>query len=73
MVQSELFDVTWPKSSFSGGANGGGQCVEVAVLDDGRVAVRNSNDRGAGAVLFTRAEMAAWMQGVEAGEFDDLA
>jgi hypothetical protein len=36
------------------------------------MAVRNSNHPEAGAVFFTRAEMAAWIQGVKAGEFDDL-
>ncbi|MGH8078724.1 MAG: DUF397 domain-containing protein [Lysobacter sp.] len=37
------------------------------------IAVRNSNHPGAGAVYFTRAEMDAWIKGVKAGEFDDLA
>ncbi len=63
----------WRKSSFSGGGGtGGGDCVEVAPLD-GRIAVRNSNHPEKGAVLFTRAEMDAWIKGVRAGEFDDLA
>ena len=65
--------MNWRKSSFSGGADGGGgQCVEVAALDDGRIAVRNSNAPEAGFVVFTRAEMDAWVKGVKAGEFDDL-
>ncbi len=34
--------------------------------------VRNSNHRDAGAVFFTRAEMAAWIAGVKNAEFDDL-
>ena len=64
----------WRKSSFSGGGGtGGGDCVEVAPLDDGRIAVRNSNHPQKGAVLFTRAEMDAWIKDVRAGEFDDLA
>jgi phosphoribosyl-AMP cyclohydrolase len=46
--------------------------VETAPLADGRIAVRNSSDRGAGAVFFTRAEMDAWIKGCKAGEFDDL-
>ncbi|MDA3642580.1 DUF397 domain-containing protein [Saccharopolyspora indica] len=63
----------WRKSSFSGGgSNGGGQCVEAAALPDGRVAIRNSNTPEDGVVLFTRAESSAWLQGVKAGEFDDL-
>ena len=66
---SELSTAVWRKSSFS---NGTGACVEVALLDDGRTAVRNSNHPEAGVVLFTRAEMDAYIKGVKAGEFDDL-
>ncbi len=36
------------------------------------IAVRNSNVIEAGVVLFARAEIAAWVQGIKAGEFDDL-
>jgi hypothetical protein len=59
----------WRTSSFSGN---NGTCVEVAVLPNGHIAVRNSNHPGEGIVLLTRAEMNAWIQGVKAGEFDDL-
>jgi hypothetical protein len=59
----------WRKSSFTGG---NGECVEVAGLQDGEIAVRNSNRREAGMVLFTKGEMAAWIKGCKAGEFDDL-
>lgn len=69
-----LADAGWRKSSFSGdGGIGGGDCVEVAPLKDGRIAVRNSNHPDKGAVLFTRPQMDAWVKGVQAGEFDDLA
>jgi hypothetical protein len=74
MNEPALEYLTWRTSSFSGGgANGGGKCVEVAALTDGRIAVRNSNDRAAGALLFTRAEIAAWIAGIQHHEFDDLA
>jgi hypothetical protein len=64
------FPVTlWRTSRFSGN---NGTCVEVAALPDGYIAVRNSNHPKAGVVLFTRAEMRAWIDGVKAGEFDDL-
>jgi hypothetical protein len=46
--------------------------VEVAALPDGRIAVRNGNHPDDGLVLFTRAEIHAWISGVKAGEFDDL-
>jgi len=69
-----LAPIQWRMSSFCGGsgAGNGGGCAEVGVLPDGRIAIRNSNHPEAGAVYFTRAEMAAWIQGVKAGEFDDL-
>lgn len=64
----------WRKSSFSGGSNGGGgDCVETAALPDGRVAVRDSKSPAAGILFFTHAEMAAWLAGVKAGEFDGLS
>lgn len=58
-------DLTWRTSSFSDGL----QCVAVADLGDGRVAMRSSKDRD----HFTGPEWAAFIQGVKAGEFDDLA
>jgi hypothetical protein len=64
----EVSDPRWRTSSFSAPD---GNCVEVAAADD-RIAVRNSNDPGAGTLTFTRAEMAAWIEGCKAGEFDDL-
>lgn len=74
MTDEELLaDVIWRLSSFTGGgANGGGSCVAVAELTDGRIAVRNSNHSDNGAVFFTRAEMSAWIKGVKNDEFDDL-
>ncbi|MGH3810266.1 MAG: DUF397 domain-containing protein [Pseudonocardiaceae bacterium] len=70
-----LAQLQWRRSSFCGdtGAGNGGMCVEVAALPDGQIAVRNSNHPDAGAVLFTRPEMDAWIKGVKIGEFDDLA
>lgn len=59
----------WRKSSYSGA---GSDCVELAETAEG-IAVRNSNHPDAGTVTFTPAEMDAFVQGVKAGEFDDLA
>lgn len=69
MTASHLSVTLWRTSSFSGN---NGTCVEVAACPDGRIAVRNSNHPDEAAVLFTRAEMDAWIRGVKAGEFDDL-
>jgi hypothetical protein len=71
MVDDALARAGWRKSSFSGGGgDSGAECVEVAALPGGRVAVRDSKHPERGAVLFTRAAMAAWVAGVKAGEFD---
>ena len=65
----DLAGARWRKSSFS---NASGNCVEVAGLADGSVAVRNSRDADGPALVYTRAEIAAFLSGVRNGEFDDL-
>jgi hypothetical protein len=59
----------WRKSTIS---NPSGNCVELAELPDGRVAVRNSRFPEGPRLVYTRAEIAAFVLGVLAGEFDDL-
>jgi len=59
----------WRVSSYTDNAT----CVEIAATPDGGVLIRNSNNRAAGHMAFTRAEFSAWLQGCKAGEFDDLA
>ena len=71
MTHEPTQDLTWRKSSFSGG-NAGGNCVEVAETADG-VLIRNSKRSSDGTVAFTRSELAAWIAGCKAGEFDDIA
>jgi Domain of unknown function (DUF397) len=61
--------VQWRKSTAS---NPSGNCVELAALPDGSVAVRNSRDPAGAALVYTRAEVAAFLAGVKNGEFDDL-
>jgi hypothetical protein len=62
-------DAQWRKSSYS---NSQGNCVEVSAMTDGSVAVRNSRFPQGPALLYTRAEITALIQGVKDGEFDDL-
>ncbi len=38
-----------------------------------RAGCRNSNHPDAGALVFTRTEMHAWIKGCKTGEFDDLS
>ena len=60
----------WRKSSAS---NPSGNCVELAELAGGDIAVRNSRHPSGPTLVYTRAEIAAFIVGVLGGEFDDLA
>ncbi|MFC8919911.1 DUF397 domain-containing protein [Streptomyces sp. NPDC047821] len=62
-----LSSVTWTKSSHS---NATGNCVELAALPGGRVAVRNSRDPLGPALIYTREEIAAFVAGARDGDFD---
>lgn len=57
---------TWHKSSRSGASN---NCVEIALLSDGRVAMRDSKNPAGPVLTFTTTEWAAFIDGVRAGEF----
>ncbi len=69
MRGSGLSYLLWRKSARS---NASGNCVELAQLPEGGVALRNSRDPEGPALLFTRDEIMAFVHGVRAGDFDDL-
>jgi hypothetical protein len=68
MPASGLEGVQWRKSRRSGPQ--GGNCVEVARLADGQVAIRNSRYPAGPALLFTRSEWDAFLGGAKESEFD---
>ena len=65
----QLDGVTWQKSRRS---NPSGNCVECAALPDGSVAMRNSRDPEGAALIYTPAEIEAFLGGVRDGDFDNL-
>ena len=69
MPAGELEGVTWQKSSRSGP---NGNRVECAALPGGGVAVRNSKDPEGPALIYTAAEIEAFVLGVRDGDFDNL-
>ena len=69
MSADRLTMARWRKSQAS---NPSGSCVEMAELPGGTVAVRNSRDKSGPALVYPRAELAAFLLGIKNGEFDSL-
>jgi hypothetical protein len=69
MPASEI-SASWVKSSYSGPQ---GNCVEVARLADGGVAMRHSRHPDGPALVFTGAEWDAFLSGARDGEFGTSA
>ena len=65
----EFAGVRWRKSVRSSAQ---GNCVELASLEGDGVAIRNSRHPEGPALVFTDAELDAFLGGVKDGEFDDL-
>ncbi len=69
MPASQLWGARWRKS---GRSSAQGNCVETARLSGHEVAVRNSRHPEGPALIFTDAEVRAFLDGVKDGDFDDL-
>ena len=69
MPATGLRGVRWWKS---GRSSAQGNCVETARLGGGAVAVRNSRDPEGPALVFTQAEIHAFLEDVKDGDFDSL-
>lgn len=65
-MEADLSNLHWFKSS----ASASGNCVEVAHLPGGGVAVRDSKNRGQAPHVYTRHEWEAFLIGAKNGEFD---
>ncbi|MCW2872337.1 DUF397 domain-containing protein [Actinacidiphila oryziradicis] len=61
--------VVWRKSRSS---NPSGNCVELARLPGGDIAVRNSRHPAGPALIYTTAEITAFIQGARDGDFDSM-
>jgi hypothetical protein len=65
---SMLGGLPWRKAQRS---VGNGACVELARVD-GMIAMRDSKDPDGPVLMYTPAELSAFLHGAKAGEFDDL-
>ncbi|MDH6579821.1 DUF397 domain-containing protein [Kitasatospora sp. MAP5-34] len=63
----DLTDVTWRKSSFSGG--NGGNCIEVADGFPSLMPVRDSKDPDGPALVFPTDAWSAFVAGIKSGDF----
>jgi hypothetical protein len=69
MPAGELGDVRWLKSQQS---NPNGACVELAALPTGEIARRNTRVPIGPVLLYTQAEITAFLAGAKEGEFDHI-
>jgi len=69
MPAAELGEVRWQKSRHS---NPNGACVELAALPGGEIAMRNSRFPVGPVLLYTQAEITAFLAGAKDGEFDGV-
>lgn len=63
---ADLSQAEWRRSTYC--ENNG--CVEVAFVEDGGVAMRDSKNHSGSVLVFQSHEWTAFLRGVRAGEFD---
>lgn len=64
---TDLSDISWFKSSYSGSDK---TCVEVAFLDGGLTGVRDSKDSAGPALVFSPSEWDAFVDSATTGALD---
>jgi len=69
MPSSSLLDADWQSSQHGDRRVAH---VEMAALPGGSIAMRNSRDPGGPALVYTHAEIEAFIAGAKDGDFDDL-
>jgi hypothetical protein len=62
-------ELPWRKARRS---VGDGACIELAPAAAGMIAMRDSKDPDGPVLMYTRAELHAFLDGAKNGEFDDL-
>lgn len=68
MSAADLDGVSWTKSQHSQVTD----CVEIARLDDGSIAMRNSRFPAGPALIYTQGEINAMILGAKSGDFDQF-
>ena len=69
MHEMQTTESTWLKSARS---NPSGNCVELRELPTGDIAMRNSRHPEGPVLVYTRAEIEAFIGGAKDGDFDHL-
>lgn len=70
MNGTDLPDRMWHKSSYSDGQS---NCIEIAGLDGGRVALRDSKNPSGPALVFSADAWRTFVSGVNAADFPPSA
>lgn len=70
MTSTELTRAIWRKSSRSALNGGSDDCVELAALEDGGIALRDSKQPDGTVLLLTQAGMGVWLSSVKTDKSD---